>query len=71
MPGKVEVIDVYDRNPSRFVQHQAAVRHPAAAYIKIKRRFDYVPFSGEYLRATTAAANIAASVPTNELTFVT
>ena len=58
-------------NPGCFVQLQAAVGHPSLRYIKIKRRFDYVPFSRAniYARDDHRCQYCGDDFPTSELTF--
>ena len=70
--GKVEVIDVYDRE-IRAVSF--SIRLPSVIrllrYIKIKRRFDYVPFSRAniYARDHSSCQYCGHAFPTSELTF--
>lgn len=70
--GKVEVISVYDRE-IRAVSF--SFRLPSVIrllrYIKIKRRFDYVPFSRAniYARDEHVCQYCGEGFPTNELTF--
>ena len=70
--GKVEVIDVYDRE-IRAVS--ITFRLPSVIrllrYIKIKRRFDYVPFSRAniYARDDHRCQYCGDGFPTSELTF--
>src|SRR5438045_7871128 len=70
--GKVEVIDVYDRE-IRAVSF--SIRLPSVIrllrYIKIKRRFDYVPFSRAniYARDHNSCQYCGEGFPTSDLTF--
>jgi 5-methylcytosine-specific restriction endonuclease McrA len=70
--GKVEVIDVYDRE-IRAVSF--SIRLPSVIrllrYIKIKRRFDYVPFSRAniYARDHSSCQYCGHAFQTSELTF--
>ena len=70
--GKVEVISVYDREiraVSISFKLPSVIR--LLRYIKIKRRFDYVPFSRAniYARDGYTCQYCAQSFPTPELTF--
>ena len=70
--GKVEVIDVYDREiraVSFSIKLPSVIR--LLRYIKIKRRFDYVPFSRAniYARAHSSCQYCGEAFPTSELTF--
>ena len=70
--GKVEVIDVYDREihaVSFSIKLPSVIR--LLRYIKIKRRFDYVPFSRAniYARDDHRCQYCGESFPTSELTF--
>ncbi|MEQ1869928.1 MAG: HNH endonuclease [Vicinamibacterales bacterium] len=70
--GKVEVISVYDREVravSFSFKLPSIIR--LLRYVKIKRRFDYVPFSRAniYARDDHRCQYCAAHFPTNELTF--
>ena len=70
--GKVEVISVYDREVrSVSVSFKLPSVIRLLRYIRIKTRFDYVPFSRAniYARDSTAASTAADSFPTSELTF--
>ncbi|MSO56469.1 MAG: HNH endonuclease [Acidobacteria bacterium] len=70
--GKVEVISVYDRE-IRAVS--ISFKLPSVLrllrYIKIKRRFDYVPFSRAniYARDNHTCQYCGDALPTSELTF--
>src|SRR4026209_2727306 len=70
--GKVEVIDVYDREiraVSFSIKLPSVIR--LLRYIKIKRRFDYVPFSRAniYARDNHACQYCGDAYPTSELTL--
>ena len=70
--GKVEVISVYDREiraVSFSIKLPSVIR--LLRYIKIKRRFDYVPFSRAniYARDNHTCQYCGDSLPTSELTF--
>ena len=70
--GKVEVISVYDREiraVSFSIKLPSVIR--LLRYIKIKRRFDYVPFSRAniYARDNHACQYCGDAFPTSELTF--
>ena len=70
--GKVEVISVYDREiraVSFSFKLPSVIR--LLRYIKIKRRFDYVPFSRAniYARDEHLCQYCGEGFPTNELTF--
>jgi 5-methylcytosine-specific restriction endonuclease McrA len=70
--GKVEVISVYDREihaVSISFKLPSVIR--LLRYIKIKRRFDYVPFSRAniYARDDHRCQYCGDSFPTSELTF--
>src|SRR6266853_187451 len=70
--GKVEVISVYDRDirgVSISFKLPSVIR--LLRYIKIKRRFDYVPFSRAniYARDDHSCQYCGESFPTSELTF--
>jgi len=70
--GKVEVIDVYDREiraVSFSIKLPSVIR--LLRYIKIKRRFDYVPFSRAniYARDHSSCQYCGEAFPTSELTF--
>ena len=70
--GKVEVISVYDREiraVSFSFKLPSVIR--LLRYIKIKRRFDYVPFSRAniYARDDHRCQYCADDFPTSELTF--
>ena len=70
--GKVEVIDVYDREiraVSITFKLPSVIR--LLRYIKIKRRFDYVPFSRAniYARDDHRCQYCGDGFPTSELTF--
>ena len=70
--GKVEVIDVYDREiraVSFSIKLPSVIR--LLRYIKIKRRFDYVPFSRAniYARDDHRCQYCGDGYPTSELTF--
>ena len=70
--GKVEVISVYDRevrSVSLSFKLPSIIR--LLRYIKIKRRFDYVPFSRAniYARDEHRCQYCASVFPTAELTF--
>src|SRR3954463_13726376 len=70
--GKVEVISVYDREiraVSISFKLPSVIR--LLRYIKIKRRFDYVPFSRAniYARDNHSCQYCGESLPTSELTF--
>jgi len=70
--GKVEVISVYDREiraVSFSFKLPSVIR--LLRYIKIKRRFDYVPFSlaNIYARDGHQCQYCGDDFPTNELTF--
>src|SRR6266516_1443240 len=70
--GKVEVISVYDREiraVSFSLKLPSVIR--LLRYIKIKRRFDYVPFSRAniYARDDHRCQYCGDSYPTSELTF--
>ena len=70
--GKVEVISVYDREiraVSFSFKLPSVIR--LLRYIKIKRRFDYVPFSRAniYARDDHRCQYCGEGFPTNELTF--
>ena len=70
--GKVEVIDVYDREiraVSFSIKMPSVIR--LLRYIKIKRRFDYVPFSRAniYARDHHTCQYCCESFATSELTF--
>lgn len=70
--GKVEVISVYDRevhSVSFTIRLPSVIR--LLRYIRIKRRFDYVPFSRAniYARDDHTCQYCGESSPTNELTF--
>src|SRR6185295_482648 len=70
--GKVEVIDVHDREihaVSFTIKMPSVIR--LLRYIKIKRRFDYVPFSRAniYARDHHSCQYCGESYPTSELTF--
>ena len=70
--GKVEVISVYDREiraVSFSIKLPSVIR--LLRYIKIKRRFDYVPFSRAniYARDNHACQYCGDVFPTSELTF--
>ena len=70
--GKVEVIDVHDREihaVSVTIKLPSVIR--LLRYIKIKRRFDYVPFSRAniYARDHHSCQYCGESYPTSELTF--
>jgi 5-methylcytosine-specific restriction endonuclease McrA len=70
--GKVEVISVYDREiraVSFSIKLPSVIR--LLRYIKIKRRFDYVPFSRAniYARDNHTCQYCGESLPTSELTF--
>ena len=70
--GKVEVISVYDREiraVSISFKLPSVIR--LLRYIKIKRRFDYVPFSRAniYARDNHSCQYCGDGYPTNELTF--
>ena len=70
--GKVEVISVYDREiraVSFSIKMPSVIR--LLRYIKIKRRFDYVPFSRNniYARDNHTCQYCAETLPTSELTF--
>ena len=72
MPGKVEIIEVYDREiraVSFSFKLPSVIR--LLRYIKIKRRFDYVPFSRAniYARDDHKCQYCGDQFPTNELTF--
>jgi len=70
--GKVEVIAEYDREVRSV---SISFRLPSVIrllrYIKMKRRFDYVPFSRAniYARDDHSCQYCGESFPTNELTF--
>src|SRR5919197_1178400 len=70
--GKVEVIDVYDRKIHAVT---FSIKLPSVIrllrYIKIKRRFDYVPFSRAniYARDDHTCQYCGDGFPTSELTF--
>lgn len=70
--GKVEIIAVHDRE-IRAVSF--SFRMPSVIrllrYVKIKRRFDYVPFSRAniYARDSFTCQYCAETLPTQELTF--
>ena len=70
--GKVEIISVYDReihSVSISFKLPSVIR--LLRYIKIKRRFDYVPFSRAniYARDEHRCQYCGESLPTTELTF--
>jgi 5-methylcytosine-specific restriction endonuclease McrA len=70
--GKVEVISVYDREiraVSFSIKLPSVIR--LLRYIKIKRRFDYVPFSRAniYARDNHSCQYCGDVFPTSELTF--
>jgi 5-methylcytosine-specific restriction endonuclease McrA len=70
--GKVEVISVYDREiraVSFSIKLPSVIR--LLRYIKIKRRFDYVPFSRAniYARDNHSCQYCGDQFPTSELTF--
>jgi 5-methylcytosine-specific restriction endonuclease McrA len=70
--GKVEVISVYDREiraVSFSIKLPSVIR--LLRYIKIKRRFDYVPFSRAniYARDNHSCQYCGEVFPTSELTF--
>ncbi len=70
--GKVEVISVYDREiraVSFSIKLPSVIR--LLRYIKIKRRFDYVPFSRAniYARDNHSCQYCGDAFPTSELTF--
>jgi 5-methylcytosine-specific restriction endonuclease McrA len=70
--GKVEVISVYDREiraVSFTIKLPSVIR--LLRYIKIKRRFDYVPFSRAniYARDEYQCQYCGEEYPTSELTF--
>lgn len=70
--GKVEVISVYDReirSVSISFKLPSVIR--LLRYIKIKRSFDYVPFSRAniYARDNHTCQYCGEGFPTNELTF--
>ena len=70
--GKVEVISVYDREiraVSISFKLPSVIR--LLRYIKIKRRFDYVPFSRAniYARDEHQCQYCGAGSPTGDLTF--
>src|SRR5437764_15329864 len=70
--GKVEVVDVYDREihgVSITFKLPSVIR--LLRYIKIKRRFDYVPFSRAniYARDDHRCQYCGEGFPTSELTF--
>src|SRR6187401_1966344 len=70
--GKVEVISVYDREiraVSFSIKLPSVIR--LLRYIKIKRRFDYVPFSRAniYARDNHSCQYCGEGFPTSELTF--
>jgi 5-methylcytosine-specific restriction endonuclease McrA len=70
--GKVEVISVYDREVRSV---SVAIKLPSVIrllrHIKVKRRFDYVPFSRAniYARDDHTCQYCARKLPTTELTF--
>jgi 5-methylcytosine-specific restriction endonuclease McrA len=70
--GKVEVVEVYDREirAVRFSFKLPSVIR-LLRYIKIKRRFDYVPFSRAniYARDGHCCQYCGSQLPTSELTF--
>jgi 5-methylcytosine-specific restriction endonuclease McrA len=70
--GKVEVVEVYDREirAVRFSFKLPSVIR-LLRYIKIKRRFDYVPFSRAniYARDNHCCQYCGSQLPTSELTF--
>jgi 5-methylcytosine-specific restriction endonuclease McrA len=70
--GKVEVVEVYDREirAVRFSFKLPSVIR-LLRYIKIKRRFDYVPFSRAniYSRDRHCCQYCGNQLPTSELTF--
>ena len=70
--GKVEVIDVYDREiraVSFRIKLPSVIR--LLRYIKIKRRFDYVPFSRAniYARDDHRCQYCGRKLPPSQLTF--
>jgi 5-methylcytosine-specific restriction endonuclease McrA len=70
--GKVEVVDVYDREihgVSITFKLPSVIR--LLRYIRIKRRFDYVPFSRAniYARDDHRCQYCGDGFPTNDLTF--
>jgi len=70
--GKVEVVSVYDRDihgVSITFKLPSVIR--LLRYIKIKRRFDYVPFSRAniYARDEHRCQYCGDGFPTSELTF--
>lgn len=70
--GKVEVISVYDREVrSVSVSFKLPSVIRLLRYIRIKRRFDYVPFSRAniYARDHYRCQYCGHSAPTSELTF--
>jgi len=70
--GKVEVVSVYDREVrSVSVSFKLPSVIRLLRYIRIKRRFDYVPFSRAniYARDNHRCQYCGHSAPTSELTF--